>query len=116
MSMYFAPKFLNSEGVKRQAVDLRRSSWEASIASLRFMVNEDYSPHLPDIRQLTLVVTGKQDYTIPPTDSELAASLLPQGQLVMLDDIHHWPTDEDFPSFLYMLGAFLEKEPGEALV
>jgi len=59
------------------------------------------------IEQPALVICGKQDYTIPPRDSELAAAGLPQARLVMLERVHHWPTDEASPVFMDLLTEFL---------
>jgi pimeloyl-ACP methyl ester carboxylesterase len=116
LSTYWAPNFLSPEGARRQVMDIRRASWEAAVGSLRSVANRDYSPRLAEVAQPALVIVGSRDYTIPPGDSVTAASLLPHGRLVMLDGVHHWPSDEDLPSFVYLLGAFLEKEPLEALV
>lgn len=116
LSTYWAPNFLSAEGAKRQADDMRRSSWEAAVGSLQAVVNQDYSKHLPQIQQPALVVAGRKDYTIPPRDAEITADLLPNGQLVMLEHVHHWPTDEDLPAVVYLIKAFLDKAPFEAVI
>ncbi len=113
MSMYLAPRYLGSEAVQRTASDLRRASWGAVMGSLRALVDYDYSHHLPEIKQPTLVICGARDYTIPPGDSRLAAAALPHAQLLMLDHVHHQPTDECPDVFLDALRLFLAENGHE---
>lgn len=107
MSMYWAPRYLGTEVIKRTAADLRRSTWRASIGSLRAVINQDYSPHLSDIQHPTLLICGKRDYTVPPDDSRIAAQHLPNAQLVMLDHVHHLPMDEAPQIYLDAVRSFL---------
>lgn len=116
MTYYLAPRYLGSEAVRRTTDDLRRSNSNAAIESLRALVHEDYTPHLPDITQPTLVICGKRDYTIPPEDSRRAAALLPHARLLMLDQIHHQPTDECPDIYLGAVRDFLDgKSVGEMI-
>ena len=108
MSTYWSPRHLGSEAVKRTTEDLRRSSWEAAMGTLRMLAEEDYSDRLSGIRQPTLVICGARDYTIPPGDSHLAATRIPSARLVILDGIHHWPTDEDHSRFIDVLLPFVD--------
>lgn len=114
LSTYWAPRFLGSEGVRRAADDMRRSSSQAAIGSLRALAAQDYSPHLVHIRHPTLIICGGRDYTIPSDDSRLAASRLPNAQLAVLDHVHHWPTDEAPDIFLSLLRSFLNEDMLEA--
>jgi pimeloyl-ACP methyl ester carboxylesterase len=109
MSMYLAPRYLGSEALKRTSADLRRASWEAAIGSLRALVDDDYSPHLPEVRQPTLLICGDRDSAVPPADSRLAAQALPDARLLMLKRIHHQPTDECPDVFLSALQSFLSE-------
>ncbi len=115
LSTYWAPRYLGSEGVRRTADDMRRTAAQAAIGSLRAMTNQDYSPYLADISQPALVICGRRDYTIPPSDSRLAAEKLPLARLVMLEHVHHWPTDEDPLAFLWALKGFLADGLSEAV-
>lgn len=112
MSQYWAPRYLTSEAVQRTTADLRRATWEASIGSLRVMVREDYTPYLAEVQQPTLLMAGERDFTVPPADSHRAARLLPDARLVMLEDIHHQPTDECPDLFLEAVRAFLADADG----
>lgn len=107
MSMYWAPRYLGSEAIKRTVADLRRSTWRASIGSLRDIINQDYSPYLANVPHPTLLICGKRDYTVPPGDSRLAAQRLPNAQLVMLKHVHHQPTDEAPQVYLEAVQSFL---------
>ena len=108
MSMYWAPRYLGTEAVTRTTEDLRRTSWAGALGTLRMLVRQDYSPHLAEIAQPTLLICGRQDYTIPPGDSLLAAQRLPQARLMMLDHVHHQATDEAPQDFIRAVKAFLE--------
>ena len=115
MSTYWTPRFLGSEGVKRSTDDLRRSSWQAAIGSLRAVASEDYSPYLPDISHPTLIICGQRDYTVPANDFRLAARSLPNARLVMLDQVHHWPADEAPHLFVETIQSFLAENGREGL-
>jgi pimeloyl-ACP methyl ester carboxylesterase len=110
MSQYWAPRYLTSEAVQRTSNDLRRATWEGSIGSLRAMVRQDYTPYLAEVQHPALVICGESDFTIPPGDSRLAASILPNVRLMMLKGIHHQPVDECPAEFLTALQAFLSAE------
>ncbi len=107
MSTYWAPRFLGSEGVRRTADDMRRTSWAAAVGALRAVARHDYSPHLAEIEQPALVVCGTRDYTVPPRDSQRAARSLRNGRLVMMEGVHHWPPDEAPGAFLQALCGFM---------
>lgn len=112
MTHYWAPRYLGTEAVARTTDDFRRSSWEGAIGSLRFLVRQDYSSHLHEIERPTLVICGRQDYTVPPQDSQIAADRLPDARLLMLDHIHHQPTDECPDTFVSAIQSFLSDETG----
>jgi pimeloyl-ACP methyl ester carboxylesterase len=107
MSMYWSSRYLGTEEVRRTTEDLRRTSRDAAIGGLRAMLRQDYSRYLSKIHQPTLLVHGARDYTVPMSDSKLAKRLLPQSHLVVLDHVHHQPTDEAPAEFLDALGRFL---------
>ena len=114
MSLYWAPRYLGTEAVNRTTRDLRRTSWEGAVGSLRALVGQDYSPYLAEIPHPTLLICGRRDFTVPPEDSQLAARRLPKARLLMLDGVHHQATDEAPGDFLQAVRDFLEVE-GEHL-
>ncbi|GAB4477824.1 MAG: alpha/beta hydrolase [Anaerolineae bacterium] len=109
MSTYWAPRFLGSEGVRRTADDMRRTSWAAAMGALRAVARQDYSPYLAEIAQPALVICGARDYTVPPRDSRRAARSLCSGRLVMMEGVHHWPPDEAPETFLQTLSGFMNE-------
>lgn len=107
MAYYWAPKHLGSEAVERTTADLRRADWDMAVGGLKALVRQDYSPLLANISQPALVICGGRDYSIPVSDSRLAAQMLPQAQLMVLDGVHHQPMDESPQVFFDALRAFL---------
>jgi proline iminopeptidase len=71
------------------------------------MVQEDYSQHLHEVQHPTLLICGKRDYTVPHQDSLLASERLPNAHLMLLDHIHHQPTDECPDTYLGAVQTFL---------
>jgi pimeloyl-ACP methyl ester carboxylesterase len=108
MSNYLAPRYIGSEGVKRSTQDLRRTSWECAFGSLRAVVQHDFSSHLGEISHPTLLITGDRDFTVPPSDSILAAQYIPNANLVILKGVHHQPTDEAPGATLSALREFIQ--------
>ena len=116
MTNYLVPYYLNSEAVARSADDLRRSRWRAVVATLQAVMDQDYSSYLPEIRQPTLVICGKRDYTVPPRDSQIAAERLPHARLMLLDKVHHQPTDEAPTVCISAMRNFLNNGAFEAVL
>jgi pimeloyl-ACP methyl ester carboxylesterase len=114
MSNYLAPYYLGTEAVTRTADDLRRSKWRAVVATLQAVINQDYSPHLAEISQPTLVICGRRDFTVPPSDSHIAARHLPRARLMLLDRVHHQPADEAPTIFIDAVRDFLRNGASEA--
>lgn len=110
MSQYLAPRYLGSEGLTRAISDFRRASREAIIGGLQAMVGEDYSPHLGEIGQPVLLICGARDTTVPPDDSRMAAKSLPNARLLMLERVHHLPTDEAPAVCIDALRSFLQED------
>jgi pimeloyl-ACP methyl ester carboxylesterase len=107
MSLYWAPKYLGSEAVERTTNDLRRITWDSAVGSLRTMVGQDYSSHLERVAQPTLLICGRKDFTIPPADSHIASQRLPNARLMVLDGVHHQPTDEEPRTVIQAVKEFL---------
>jgi magnesium chelatase accessory protein len=107
MSMYWAPKYLGSEAVRRTSHDLRRARWEAITGCLRAIAGQDYSSSLAGITHPVLLICGEKDYTVPPGDQQLAARMLPQSRLVVIAGVHHQPMDEAPQYFVSLIRDFL---------
>jgi len=107
MSLYWAPKYLGSEAVKRTTTDMRRVSWETATGSLRAMVRQDFSPKLAEVPHPTLLIHGQRDYTVPPDDSRIASRRLSDSQILELRGVHHQPTDEAQGQTLDAMRSFL---------
>jgi proline iminopeptidase len=55
---------------------------------------KDLTSILPEVRTRVLVINGKQDGIIQPTQAKLAAKGIPHARLVMLDHCGHFPFAE----------------------
>lgn len=107
LSLYWMPSFLGREGMARNSVDMQRCNPRVAVRTLSALVEEDFTPHLWEIRQPVLVITGDLDYTVPPADSSVVAQQVPGARLVMLKGIRHWPMDEDLDAYMDALLPFL---------
>lgn|SRR5574341_135718 len=112
MIQYWGLRYIGSEGVKRTTADLRRSSWEGAVGTARALIGSDLTPALADVRQPVLLLCGDRDFTVPPDDSRMAARILPDARLLVLEGVHHQPTDEVPAAYLDALRSFLAEEIG----
>ena len=58
------------------------------------MSRRDQRPYLPSFDKPSVVICGTKDILTPPEDSQEMASLLPQADLLLLDEIAHMSTLE----------------------
>ena len=65
---------------------------------------------LSDISTPTLVISGKQDRTVPVEQAYLFQEKLPDAQLLVLEQCGHFPMYEKFEEYMTTLDGFL-KEP-----
>ncbi len=86
--------YLDQTAATRIQQDFQRASWQASTHALHSIARENMHPHLPNIQHPTLVIIGSNDTTVPPKEGRLAASQLPNAQLLELARTHHQPLDE----------------------
>lgn len=110
MTQVMTPRYLNSECMARASTDLRRASGDAIVGSLRALVNQDFSPNLPHIKQPALLIAGERDITVPPSDARLAAEMMPNAELVTLKGVHHMPSDERPRYFNKLVSEFASRE------
>ncbi len=94
-SLLKAPWYMDEEAATRTRLDFKRTSWQAAMGGLTSIARENLEPHLPALRQPTLVIVGKRDLTVPTKESYLAAKHLPNSRLVELPRSHHHPLDEE---------------------
>jgi pimeloyl-ACP methyl ester carboxylesterase len=109
-----APPYIGVEACRRTVEDLRKATWGATYGCLMSMLNINLDKHLYKVRKPTLVITGAQDITIPPTEAKLTADLIPGAQFIELPNCHHQPPDED-PDFLSQaIGDFMFANDNQA--
>ena len=58
------------------------------------MSRRDQRPYLASFDKPSVVICGTKDILTPPEDSREMASLLPQADLILLDEIAHMSTLE----------------------
>jgi len=80
---------------------VQQSVWES-------LADYDLTPQLPLIEAPTLVLHGAHD-AIPLASSELIASALPHGELVVLDESAHVPYVEGAAAFFAAVREFLQR-------
>ena len=69
---------------------MARQPADGVIAALRGMAaRPDRTPMLPSIRVPTLILTGRDDTLIPPSESEAMARAIPGSRLVIIDGAAH---------------------------
>ena len=109
--------FARSERVTRETVD----DWwiPISVAGTRRAALEAVRTHyvgtekfLEKIRAPTLVLWGKQDALMDPSEGLALASAIEGAKFVMLPGVGHLPQEEDPDQFSKTVSAFLRQLPG----
>jgi 3-oxoadipate enol-lactonase len=103
-----AAKLIPSPALRRDVQDLARTTPEAFIGGLKAVLDFDFTDRLRMISTPTLVVVGTRDMTLPPSESELAASQIPGARLVKMRGVGHQPVDERPEEFDRLLIEFLK--------
>ncbi|HLF25808.1 MAG TPA: alpha/beta hydrolase [Anaerolineae bacterium] len=88
---------------RRNHQDLRATTVNAAVGSLRTVVTSNLENHLTGIRAPTLVLVGGRDMAVWPAQGRLAAQLIPGARLVVWPDASHLLIDErgdDFDALL----------------
>jgi pimeloyl-ACP methyl ester carboxylesterase len=88
------PKMLtpNAPAALRSSVQamMARQPADGVIAALRGMAaRPDRTPMLPSIQVPTLILTGREDTLIPPSESEAMARAIPGSRLLIIDGAAH---------------------------
>ena len=107
--MNFAP--FDSWKVDRQMTAQRSIAISASRTydSLRAT---DLTPHLGRVQARTLVMSGKQDGTVPVAQAHLMAEGIKGAQLVLYDECGHFPMFERTDDYLATLKDFFASSKG----
>jgi len=106
------PAYAGQVVVKQAREDFQRTHWQGISYVLLSLAAEDLQPHLHRIKHPALVVVGEKDFTLPPSESMIAADILPQAQLITFESAHHHPHDEDFERFRAVCSQFLTSSTG----
>jgi pimeloyl-ACP methyl ester carboxylesterase len=102
-----------NERVARQIEeDFQRTRWWAGVNSLESMATENLAPYLRQIRQPTLVIVGRNDRTVPPSEGRLAAQRIPNARLEDIPRCRHQVPDENPERFRALLRGFLHTGGG----
>lgn len=87
--------------------DFQNTDWATGVQLLQSMCEHDASPHLPDIQQETLLMVGVYDTTVPPSESYVAAQLLPNAHLERFENSRHIPFENEPEKAIALLREFL---------
>jgi pimeloyl-ACP methyl ester carboxylesterase len=107
MSYLVAPGYLTRPAAQRTVEDFQKATWSASFGGLLSLLNIRLDKRLHELNKPTLIITGSGDLTVPPTESQLAARLIPGSELLELSTCHHQVPDEDPATFNRTVGEFL---------
>lgn len=88
------PDFVEREIRQRGRRPVRARAFSAQYEAVR---QHDTWDRLPELRMPVLLLHGADDEVIPPGNSEVIASRVPQAQLVILDGLGHLFWHEDPP-------------------
>jgi len=92
---YFSAPFLDPGVVERGVEDFKRATWGATYGGLQSLLSLRLDQRLHEINIPTLIMVGTHDLTVPPSESRLAASLIPNARLLEMPNRHHSVLDED---------------------
>jgi pimeloyl-ACP methyl ester carboxylesterase len=105
------PSFaINNDIAERIAKDFLATEPQTAIEALLTMAEADTRPFLPEIAHPALIVTGADDYMVPPKESVTAADLLPNARLHLIEKARHLPQDEHPEHVLPLIREFVSAE------
>jgi len=97
---------------RRMLQDLRTTTVNAAVGSLRAVVTSNLQDRLPMIHAPTLVLAGGRDTTVPPSQARLAARSIPGARLVIWPAVGHQVVDERGDDFDALLIDHLDRACG----
>lgn len=112
--LYYSPYFANIW--KRPAHltvqdlhnGLREDSRITNFLCMETMMNTDLRPHLHKIIAPTLIIFGVKDRVVLPEQGKIAASMIQNSRLVLLEDCGHFPMLETPETYLSALNNFIQ--------
>lgn len=102
--MNFAP--FDSWKIDRQMVSQRAMAVSA-VKTYDSLFSTDLTDHLAQVQARTLVLSGKQDGTVPVAQAHLMAERVKGAELVVYDRCGHFPMFEKTDAYLATLNTFL---------
>ena len=94
MKLVGMPGLFRDPARRRDHQDLRATTVNAAVGSLRAVAESNLADRLPGLRAPTLVIVGERDLTVSPEQGKLAARLVPGSKLVSWPDVGHQLIDE----------------------
>lgn len=87
--MYFSSPVPDENWVRAGENNTRPSAAAAGYAGMQAIQACDLTADLPNISAPTLILFGRLDHTIPPSEGELAHQHIPDSELVWLEGVGH---------------------------
>lgn len=100
------PEIAQQDGAFVFAPGAERVNWPA----MHEMCRTNLLPVLPQISVPTLVLFGKQDRVVPPSEGMITARSIPHASLVLLDRCGHYPMVDQPAAYLSALRQFLNAQ------
>lgn len=88
----------------------KNGAHHANWRAMQSMRSTNLLSELHRVQAPTLVIFGKQDHIVPPSEAQAAAEHIPDAKLVLLDRCGHYPMVDRPDAYLNSLRAFLEVE------
>lgn len=109
MKLVATPELFRDPVRRRNHQDLRATTVNAAVGSLRTVVSSNLEDRLPGIRVPSLVVVGGRDVVVAPSQGRLAARLIPGSQFVEWPDAGHQLVDERGDTFDELMIAHVSR-------
>ena len=95
-STYLNPDQISDERMGLTTINTQIENWDTAFWEyLRVWgATHEYLPHISEIQQPSLVITGDSDAIVPVADSERLASELPNSELIIIPSCGHVPQEE----------------------
>jgi len=111
MKLVATPGLVRDPVRRRNHQDLRATTVNAAVGSLRTVVTSNLASRLAHVRAPTLVLVGERDVVVAPAQAKLAAELIPGARLVVWQGAGHQLIDDRGDAFDALLVAHLAGQP-----
>jgi pimeloyl-ACP methyl ester carboxylesterase len=109
-SVFFDSQYVDPAVVAYYQRQFTNRRWRTGLLrAIRGTMETRVRDRLPQVKQPTLLVVGREDRIVDPEQAIQAAGLLPQGQLVVLEHCGHAPQMEKAEVINRMVVDFLAK-------